>query len=174
MSKRLWYVSTEMSQSNEGDQRRTSAIEKYRRKVLEHKELEARVKKRITSPLLTPINYHQRRFLPAFIHSSFLFILSTPSKLFIVHSFTKFRVCGGGVPEREDLRTLTTQYDKTEDDLKAIQNVGQIIGELLKQLSEDKCKKLSSIYFAQKKNVNHFSCRYRKGPLWPSLCCRLS
>ena len=41
--------------------------------------------------------------------------------------------------EREELSKLTKTYDKTEDDLKAIQNVGQIIGEMLKQLSEDKC-----------------------------------
>jgi hypothetical protein len=40
---------------------------------------------------------------------------------------------------REELRALNTEFDKTESDLRAIQNVGQIIGEVLKQLTEDKC-----------------------------------
>lgn len=39
---------------------------------------------------------------------------------------------------RQDFLKLEKQYDKTEDDLKAIQNVGQIIGEVLKQLDEEK------------------------------------
>ncbi len=41
---------------------------------------------------------------------------------------------------REENRKLEADFDKTEDDLKAIQNVGQIIGEVLKQIDEDKCK----------------------------------
>ena len=40
--------------------------------------------------------------------------------------------------QRFDLRSLVKEYDKTEDDLKAIQNVGQIIGEVLKQLDADR------------------------------------
>ncbi|OQR69345.1 26S protease regulatory subunit 10B-like [Tropilaelaps mercedesae] len=39
---------------------------------------------------------------------------------------------------REQLRELTKQYDKSENDLKALQSVGQIVGEVLKQLTEDK------------------------------------
>ncbi|KAI9012366.1 P-loop containing nucleoside triphosphate hydrolase protein [Hyaloraphidium curvatum] len=39
---------------------------------------------------------------------------------------------------RLGLRTLEKEYDKSEDDIKALQSVGQIIGELLKQLDEDK------------------------------------
>lgn len=38
---------------------------------------------------------------------------------------------------REEHRDLDRKYEKTEDDLKALQNVGQIVGEVLKQLSED-------------------------------------
>jgi 26S proteasome regulatory subunit T4 len=41
---------------------------------------------------------------------------------------------------REESRKLEGDYNKTEDDLKAIQNVGQIIGEVLKQIDEDKCE----------------------------------
>ncbi|KAJ1503509.1 26S proteasome subunit rpt4 [Coelomomyces lativittatus] len=36
------------------------------------------------------------------------------------------------------LRTLEKEYNKTEDDIKALQSVGQIIGEVLKQLDEEK------------------------------------
>lgn len=41
---------------------------------------------------------------------------------------------------REQLKELTKQFDKSENDLKALQSVGQIVGEVLKQLTEDKCK----------------------------------
>ena len=61
---------------------------------------------------------------------------------------------------REQLKELTKQYDKSENDLKALQSVGQvnlwtiyyngidnnlgfaiqIVGEVLKQLTEEKCK----------------------------------
>jgi len=34
---------------------------------------------------------------------------------------------------------LEKDYDKSEEDIKALQSVGQIIGEVLKQLSDDKC-----------------------------------
>lgn len=38
------------------------------------------------------------------------------------------------------MKDLTKQYDKSENDLKALQSVGQIVGEVLKQLTEEKCK----------------------------------
>lgn len=40
---------------------------------------------------------------------------------------------------REGLKQLKKDYDKTEDDLKALQSVGQIIGETLRQLDDEKC-----------------------------------
>jgi len=40
---------------------------------------------------------------------------------------------------REEAKTLKKQYDKTEDDLKALQSVGQIIGEVLRRLDEERC-----------------------------------
>uniref|UniRef100_F6WM23 Proteasome 26S subunit, ATPase 6 n=2 Tax=Simiiformes TaxID=314293 RepID=F6WM23_CALJA len=43
---------------------------------------------------------------------------------------------------REQLKELTKQYEKSENDLKALQSVGQIVGEVLKQLTEEKCDKL--------------------------------
>ncbi|WWC86590.1 26S protease regulatory subunit 10B [Kwoniella dendrophila CBS 6074] len=39
---------------------------------------------------------------------------------------------------RLNIRTLATDFDKTEDDIKALQSVGQIIGEVLKQLDEER------------------------------------
>lgn len=43
------------------------------------------------------------------------------------------------VSVRESLKEVTKQYEKSENDLKALQSVGQIVGEVLKQLTEDKC-----------------------------------
>ncbi len=39
---------------------------------------------------------------------------------------------------RDELKTLTKAYDKSENDLKALQSVGQIVGEVLRQLTDDK------------------------------------
>jgi len=39
---------------------------------------------------------------------------------------------------REDYKTLQNDYEKSEDDLKALQSVGQIIGEVLKDLGDEK------------------------------------
>jgi len=38
---------------------------------------------------------------------------------------------------REESKKLNKDYDKSEDDLKALQSVGQIVGEVLKQLTDD-------------------------------------
>merc|ERR1712170_166863 len=64
---------------------RERALENYRKKLMEHREVEARLKSM-----------------------------------------------------REDLKGLTKQYDKSENDLKALQSVGQIVGEVLRQLTEEK------------------------------------
>lgn len=67
--------------------RRQQAIEEYKRKVLQHKELDSKVR-----------------------------------------------------ALREEVKKAKTEYDKTEDDLKALQSVGQIIGEVLRQLDSERCK----------------------------------
>lgn len=41
---------------------------------------------------------------------------------------------------RLHMKTLDKDYTKTEDDMKALQSVGQIIGEVLKQLDHERCK----------------------------------
>jgi 26S proteasome regulatory subunit T4 len=38
---------------------------------------------------------------------------------------------------REDVKSLVSRYQKTEDDLTALQSVGQIIGDVLKRLDND-------------------------------------
>lgn len=41
---------------------------------------------------------------------------------------------------RLEIKGLQKAYDTTEDNIKALQSVGQIIGEVLKQLDEERCK----------------------------------
>lgn len=46
---------------------------------------------------------------------------------------------------RLEIKGLSRDYDVSEDNIKALQSVGQIIGEVLKQLDEERCR-LSSGY----------------------------
>lgn len=50
---------------------------------------------------------------------------------------------------RENLRTAKKEFNKTEDDLKSLQSVGQIIGEVLRPLDNERCKfsRYSSYFF---------------------------
>lgn len=41
---------------------------------------------------------------------------------------------------RLDIKGLQKDFDHTEDNIKALQSVGQIIGEVLKQLDEERCE----------------------------------
>jgi 26S proteasome regulatory subunit T4 len=40
---------------------------------------------------------------------------------------------------RNEIKDLTKDFDHTEDNIKALQSVGQIIGEVLKQLDDERC-----------------------------------
>jgi 26S proteasome regulatory subunit T4 len=40
---------------------------------------------------------------------------------------------------RLEIKDLQTEFDRTEENIKALQSVGQIIGEVLKQLDEERC-----------------------------------
>ena len=40
---------------------------------------------------------------------------------------------------RFSIKDLEKDFAKTEDDIKAVQSVGQIIGEVLKQLDDERC-----------------------------------
>jgi ATP-dependent 26S proteasome regulatory subunit len=41
---------------------------------------------------------------------------------------------------RMDIKGLQKDFETTEDNIKALQSVGQIIGEVLKQLDEERCR----------------------------------
>jgi 26S proteasome regulatory subunit T4 len=41
---------------------------------------------------------------------------------------------------RMEIKELTKEFDHTEDNIKALQSVGQIIGEVLKQLDDERCE----------------------------------
>jgi 26S proteasome regulatory subunit T4 len=70
--------------AEEGDERRQKALADFRKQLLQHKEIEGRVRS-----------------------------------------------------GRDNLKQLKKDYDKTEEDLKSLQSVGQIIGEVLRHLKED-------------------------------------
>jgi 26S proteasome regulatory subunit T4 len=38
------------------------------------------------------------------------------------------------------LKDLEIEFEKTENDIKAVQSVGQIVGEVMKQLDDERCK----------------------------------
>jgi 26S proteasome regulatory subunit T4 len=40
---------------------------------------------------------------------------------------------------RFSIKDLQKDYRRTEDDIKAVQSVGQIIGEVMKQLDDERC-----------------------------------
>lgn len=47
---------------------------------------------------------------------------------------------------REEIKLQSKKYEKTEDDLKALQGVGQLIGEVLRQLDSEKCEAFDSAF----------------------------
>lgn len=49
---------------------------------------------------------------------------------------------------RETLRSTKKEYAKTEDDLKSLQSVGQIIGEVLRPLDNERCNFPSFLVFS--------------------------
>ena len=61
---------------------------------------------------------------------------------------------------REQMKQSKKEYDKTEDDLKALQSVGQIIAEVLRQLDEERCKSLTRrpVTIYQQKQTQGKSC----------------
>jgi 26S proteasome regulatory subunit T4 len=49
---------------------------------------------------------------------------------------------------RLDIKGLQKDFDHTEDNIKALQSVGQIIGEVLKQLDDERCEQLPNSFSA--------------------------
>lgn len=99
---------------------REKVLQDYRKKLLEHKEVESRLKE-------------SKCYIIGYVNLS-----SHPDDLELKRKYL--------ILVREQLKDLTKQYDKSENDLKALQSVGQIVGEVLKQLTEEKCK-CSTTYF---------------------------
>ena len=84
-------TSTAPAYVNPPDERLNKALADYRKRLLEHREIEEKVKQM-----------------------------------------------------RMGLRDLEKSFNKTEDDIKALQSVGQIIAEVLKQLDDERCIPLIS------------------------------
>ena len=79
-------MATTVEMEGDKDPERTDALEQYKKKLLELREMEAKLK-----------------------------------------------------TLRLDIKGLQKDFDTTEDNIKALQSVGQIIGEVLKQLDEERC-----------------------------------
>lgn len=58
---------------------------------------------------------------------------------------------------RLKMKELNAEYDKTEEDLKSLQSVGQIIGEVLRQLDEDRCAQFVTVELKESVIYENFS-----------------
>jgi len=103
---------------------RTAATNGYRKKLLEHREMEAKVKDCMILAITRAMRY---RFAVLNVHRKISFTQTHNLRF----SYLTVRL---------GLRDLERQFDKSEDDIKALQSVGQIIGSVLKQLDDDRCK----------------------------------
>ena len=50
---------------------------------------------------------------------------------------------------RQDVKDLIAEYNRTEEDLKAIQSVGQLIGDVLKQVDEEAPPQQGGVFSAK-------------------------
>lgn len=74
---------------------------------------------------------------------------------------------------RLDIKGLQNDFDTTEDNIKALQSVGQIIGEVLKQLDEERCE-LSSVLLQHRHTlIRHSSRSHCQSLIRSSVCSRL-
>lgn len=76
---------------------------------------------------------------------------------------------------RQEIKEKEKEYDKTEADLTALQSVGQIIGEVLRQLDDERCERLPGSGAKARRVARLTVVRLRAlaGPL-PTPRCRLS
>ena len=91
---------------------RAKALGDYRKRLLEHRQVEARLKECTLCSVSCHIEAKTRHQYQTHTH--------------------KCKV-------RLGLRTFEKDFDKTENDIKALQSVGQIIGEVLKPLDSERC-----------------------------------
>ena len=54
---------------------------------------------------------------------------------------------------RLEIKGLQKDFDHTEDNIKALQSVGQIIGEVLKQLDDERCELSSTLHLFALANI---------------------
>ena len=112
--------------------RKQKALAMYQKRVREHKELEAKVKA-CTYRLLAS-------FEECVILSLYRSLLASEVLDLVLTIFLGVNVLLNVVlVVRMDLKQLRTDYDKSEDDLKALQSVGQIIAEVLRRLDDERC-----------------------------------
>ena len=71
---------------------------------------------------------------------------------------------------REQATELKGQYDKTEDDLKALQSIGQIIGEVLRQLDDERCKPARAAHLRASRRVPLHRCTSSPPPALQTCC----
>lgn len=70
---------------------------------------------------------------------------------------------------RLEIKGLQHDFDVSEDNIKALQSVGQIIGEVLKQLDEERCMFITTGYCIGSISLTRRS--YREGIIRTTLCC---
>jgi hypothetical protein len=111
--------------------RREKVLAEYRKVLLQHKETDGKVRQSESRLPRTPDHSMPSRARPGPHPRS--------SRAPPHPSFFSFSALASGPPAvREETKVLKKDYDKTEDDLKALQSVGQIIGEVLRQLDADR------------------------------------
>lgn len=77
---------------------------------------------------------------------------------------------------RLDIKGLQKDFDTTEDNIKALQSVGQIIGEVLKQLDEERCMSAYSGFTINQEslaNMESHDISHRQSFVGSSICRRL-
>lgn len=118
------------------DERKQAALVAYRKKLLEHKEIDTRVRSGLSYKSIWDCDSDRNT-------------------------------------ARENIKTLKRDYEKSEDDLKALQSVGQIIGEVLKQLDDERCESVLSHGTTVIDIQSSYHPSYCKGIEWATLCRRL-
>jgi ATP-dependent 26S proteasome regulatory subunit len=74
---------------------------------------------------------------------------------------------------RLEIKDMQREFDKTEDNIKALQSVGQIIGEVLKQLDDERCEANNIWSRTRWTHTNDYTRSYRQGILRSSICRRM-
>ena len=60
---------------------------------------------------------------------------------------------------RLEIKGLQREFDVSEDNIKALQSVGQIIGEVLKQLDEERCQYILTVFTPKRHTNSQYSYR---------------